>query len=91
MFTEDLYYFFNTDDFAIEAIYQGNTIINGIMGKAYVNLNDVESSLPAFSCASADVPNVAHDDTLEISGIDYLIKIVKPDGTGVVVLVLEEQ
>ena len=91
MFAEDLSLFFNSSDFAVAAVFRGTTIVKGILGSAYVEVNGVESSKPAFTCALSDVEGVMHSDSLVIESIEYKIVAVKPDGTGIAVLVLELQ
>ena len=91
MFAEDLSLFFNSSDFAVAAVFRGTTIVKGILGSAYVEVNGVESSKPAFTCAFSDVEDVMHSDSLVIESIEYKIVAVKPDGTGIAVLVLELQ
>jgi hypothetical protein len=72
------------DDGAVVPIY-------GIFDNEYVEPMSMESSGPAFTCGVADVPAVAHGKALIINGTTYLVRGVKPDGTGVVALKLEEQ
>ena len=91
MFTEDLSLFFNTNDFAVQALFNGSNIINGILGNAYAEINGVESTRPAFTCALEDVAGVSHGNTLVIDGDTYHVVGVKPDGVGVMTLVLELQ
>jgi hypothetical protein len=89
--TEDLSLFFNTADFAVTAIYNGSTSVNGIMGRASVAVNEVESTAPSFTCAAVDVPNAKHGDTVVLNEINYKVVGVLVDGTGILTLVLEEQ
>lgn len=91
MFTEDLPLFFNTTDFAVAATYNGSDIVHGILGKTYIAINDVESAAPSFTCSAVDVPHAKHGDTLVINSIIYNVVGVKPDGTGIMTLILEEQ
>jgi hypothetical protein len=89
-FVENLSYFFKITDFGSSATYLDEEI-NGIFGSAYLLSNDVESSFPAFTCKTTDVPTVEHGDTLIINEVTYKVINVRPDGTGVVILVLQEQ
>lgn len=91
MLTEDLSLFFSTMDFAVAAIYNGSTTVNGMLGKSYVTVNNVESTAPNFTCAASDVPDAEHGDTLVINSITYLVVGVQADGTGITTLILEEQ
>lgn len=92
-FTEDLTPFFDTDDFAVAATYNGSTTVNGIFDNGFASVGagpGVEGSLPSFTCRAADVSSAAHGDTLVISGTTYSVVGVHPDGTGVMVLALSE-
>jgi len=88
---EDLSLFFNTNEFATSALYNGATTIRGLLGKSYIAINEVESAAPSFTCAANDIPNAKQGDTLVINAITYVVVTVKPDGTGVITLILEEQ
>jgi len=99
-FTEDFSDFFDTDDFAVAAtitIGEGSPgTVNGIFDDEYfdevgVGSLGVEGSKPAFHCAAADVPSIAHGDSVVISGTTYHVVNVRPDGTGLVTLLLEDQ
>lgn len=89
MLIEDLSLFFNTSDFAVAAIFKGTITVKGIMGNAYVEVNRVESTRPTFTCMLSEVAGVKQGDSLVVSDINYQVVGVKPDGTGVVTLVLE--
>lgn len=92
-FTEDLAAFTDPSDFGVAGLYtpSGGTAstVNGIFDAEYQADNGMEGSGPAFSCDAADVPSVAHGDALVIDDVDYVVRGVKPDGTGWVVLILE--
>ncbi len=98
-FTEDFDNYFDTDDFAVAASWTPNggeaTTVNGVFDGEYFDdvggSVGIESSQPRFTCAAADVPAVAQGDAIVISGTTYEIVNVQPDGTGEVVLILEEQ
>lgn len=94
-FAEDLSVFFSTDDFAVAATHNGTTTVNGIFDKLYLEtdagIGGVQGNQPVFVCKAADVSAVAHGDTLAISGTTYKVVGVEPDGTGLVLLRLEEQ
>lgn len=92
-FVEDLRPFFDTAGFAITATFKGTITVNGLLDLAYIEPlgNTVEGRAPIFTCAEADIPAVAHGDTLDAAGRNYKVVGVEPDGTGVVVLRLERQ
>lgn len=80
--------FLNTDDFAIAATYQGESI-DGIFGNQFFEVGGVESSRPTFLTTAAAVPNDPHGNTIVIDSINYLIVGHEPDGTGFITLILE--
>jgi hypothetical protein len=58
----------------------------------------MEGSGPCFRCAGAEVPGIKHDDSLTLTAADaallgvatdYVVKGVRPDGTGLTLLILE--
>ncbi len=91
-FAEDLSPFFDEDDFAVAGTLQG-VAVSGILDEEYVEPlgNLVEGRAPVFTCRSADVPSVAQGQTLVVGARSFKVRGVEPDGTGVVLLRLEEQ
>lgn len=87
--TEDFTAFFNTDEHATAATYEGSTV-NGVFDREYSAVLGLEANTPTFTCDESDVSDIAHGDTITIDGTDYTVREIQPDGTGVVVLVLEE-
>ncbi|MDY6790533.1 MAG: head-tail joining protein [Thermodesulfobacteriota bacterium] len=98
-FTEDIDTFFNTDDFAVAATYTPlvglPSTVNGIFDDEYFDevggSVGIEGSQPRFTCKLEDIAAVEQGDALTVSGVSYEIVNVQKDGTGIVVLVLEEQ
>lgn len=98
-FVEDIDAFFNTDDFAVAATYTPDggspSTVNGIFDDEYFDevggSVGIEGSQPRFTCKLADVAAVEQGDALTVSGVSYLIVNVQKDGTGIVILILEEQ
>jgi hypothetical protein len=45
---------------------------------------------PRFHCRTADVSSAAEGDALVVGGVNYTIRIVQDDGTGMTMLVLEK-
>lgn len=90
---EDLSAFFKVSDFGTAALYNGVTTVNGIFDAAYAEPlgNIAEGYSPVFTCALASIPAVVHGHTLLINAKTYLVRGVEPDGTGVVLLRLQEQ
>lgn len=92
-FAEDLAPFFSTSDFAVAALWNGANSVNVIFDAEYTEAlrGVVEGSGPTALCAASSMPGVAHGDTLVVNGTTYKVRGVEPDGTGVVLLRLEEQ
>jgi len=98
MFDEDLGAFFDTDDFGTAATwFAGGTgsgaevlgiFSNGFASPSMGPLAAADSEI-TFRCAAADVPGVARGDTLRVDGTTYRLVEPRPDGTGLVVLVLK--
>lgn len=47
-----------------------------------LGMGEVASTDPAALCKAADVVGARQGDAITINGIDYLVVIPKPDGTG---------
>ena len=99
-FVSDLDAIFDTDEHAQTATYtrQGDApaqipviFENGYAAAEYDRLSQnvaVESTAPRATCRDADIPGVSHGATLAVSGTTYYVVEVRPDGTGVTVLLL---
>ena len=93
MFYEDLDTFFT--DFGIEAVYNLVTITvlfdkNYKVIEPFQDGNVIESYGPAATCKSSDVEGITQGERMTINDIDYYIKEVQNDGTGITVLLLSE-
>lgn len=91
--------FFGADDFGVTASYtpSGGAAANvkGIFDHDFYEADaggavSVAIEQPRFICQTSDVPNAAEGDAIVINSTDYTIRVVQNDGTGVSVLVLEE-
>lgn len=92
--------FFDADEFGTTAavtLHGGGTFsIVGIFEAPFegVDLAGVmlSQSAPTFLCRAADLGGITAkaDDELEIDGTTYVVNEIKPDGTGLVTLVLLE-
>lgn len=51
----------------------------------------MEMSQPIAVLRTADAPSLAHNDTFVISGITYKAVNVRPDGTGMTEVAMEQQ
>lgn len=97
-FSEDLTVFFDTEDFADNATYTRNfyphpsaetTTISGVFNDDFVEFDGVMSSSPVFICAASDVNADPQDDYLTHAGTEYRIREFNPDGSGLILLILE--
>jgi len=95
----ELAIFFDADDFGVAASYtpQGGAAvtINGIFDNEFFEVAAggevaVAMEQPRFACRTSDVSSAAEGDSITINTINYTIRVVQSDGTGVTVLVLEE-
>ena len=66
-----------------------STTVNGIFGSDFDAINNMETPVPVFDCATADVSDVSHGAKLTINGAVYTVRGVQKDGTGMVRLILE--
>ena len=52
---------------------------------------DVDGTQPVVTCRSSDVSGIDTDDTITIDSVAYNIVNIQPDGTGVTILILQDQ
>ena len=88
-FTEDLSVFFNVDDFNEVAIINGKGV-PGLFSYGTVVVNEVETRKPLFTCAAACVKAITQGSLVQLQHQTYQVANLKPDGTGLVVLILEK-
>ena len=94
MFTEDLSPFFDTGDFGTSATFThgaSSAPVNVIFDASFDDPLGIAGAFPRAICAAKDVIGVVHGDTLVVELTTYKVVGVKPDGTGVVILTLQEQ
>lgn len=67
--------------------------ITCVFDDAYVDVLEVASHSPAAHCLSSDVTakSVATGVTVTVNSVNYTVRNIQPDGTGMSVLILEEQ
>lgn len=96
---DDRAVFVSVDDFGVAATYTPAggvaSTVNGIFDNEYIAVEaggEVAVALqePRFHCRTADVASAAEGDAIVINAVNYTIRIVQPDGTGMTMLVLEE-
>lgn len=86
----DIAMFFDEDmpGYALASI--GGAEIPGLFRSPYAeSFGLAAGSAPVFRCASADVASVAQDAAATINGTAYTVAEIKPDGTGMTLLILE--
>lgn len=82
MFSEDLTAFLSTDDFAEIVTRSNATTFPAIFDLAYLDPLGVAGSDPVIT-AQASVALVRME-TLTIRGVQYQVRTIEPDGTGMV-------
>lgn len=97
---DDILTLFDLDDFAVAATLtkadaSRQATLNGIFDNETVPVDaggfaQVHQEQPRFTCRTIDIPSVAEDDEIVISGLAYKIKAWVHDGTGVTTLQLEK-
>lgn len=90
-FVENLTAFF--PDFAVEAELNGDALASGVIFDLdYIEAigNFVEGRAPVALAIASEVSLVAQGDALTAAGSSYVVRGVEPDGTGLVLLRLEE-
>lgn len=85
----DLAVFMNPDEFGSTALV-GGVGVRGLFDRKYTETLETAGYAPVFTCAAADVSDIAQGDPLTIDGTAYTVVSVEPDGTGLVRLVLGE-
>jgi hypothetical protein len=67
--------------------------ITGVFDAEYLGVElerfGIDNAMPIFLTSAAQVTGVAAGDALTVGGTDYTITGAEPDGTGMVLLVLE--
>jgi hypothetical protein len=94
-FATDLLTLFNVDEFAVNVTYSGGAV-RGIFDNETVPVDaggfvSVHQEQPRLTCRTSDVPSIAEDQTMVISGVTYKVRAWIHDGTGVTVVQLEKQ
>ena len=91
--------FFDVDDFGTAASYTPSggsaATVNGIFDNDFVEVDagggvGIALQQPRFLCRTADVSSAAEGDALVIGAVNYTVRIVQDDGTGITTLVLEK-
>lgn len=96
----DLNVIFNVDEFAVSVTYTralalSQSTIKGIFDNETIPVDaggftTVHQQQPRFICRTADVPDIAYDDMLTISSVDYYVRAWIHNGQGVTEIQLEK-
>lgn len=89
-FAEDLDVFLDTDEFAVPAVLPGAVTVNVIFDNQYASPFDISASRPSCIGKSADLDSLLFGAEIVIGGVDYVVRSVEPDGTGMTRLMLEK-
>jgi hypothetical protein len=94
---QDLLNFFDVEAHGKTASISINGVsssISVIFNKEYLAIEgesvDVDGYEPVVHCRSSDVSGVDTADTITIDSVSYNIVNIQPDGTGVTVLILQD-
>ena len=94
-FQEDFSIFTDSDNPGVVSATIAATTLNGVYDHEYIETTiggiPIVGEHPVFGCAAADLPTFTFDAEIVIDGKTYKIKNWKPDGTGWIVLILEQQ
>lgn len=81
---ENMAEFFNGDEFATSALYNGSVSVNVIFDYAYVDQYGTASTNPLITANAADFSAATVGQSLVVGGVNYKIQSLEPDGTGIV-------
>ena len=76
-------------DFGVVATIGAATVI-GIFDVPTAEAFGMLGTDPTFTCAAADVPGIAAGQAVTINAVAYTVTAVRPDGTGLTVLMLDK-
>lgn len=89
-FVESLNDFFINSEFAVTAIYLGNSV-QVIFDKAYIENYSIAGINTFITVPAASVAGIANGQSINVDGADYIVRNVLPDGTGILQVELEKQ
>lgn len=83
--------FLDADEFGVAATV-GAATLYGIFDDEYIETLDATGTVPVFICRSSDVTanNIIRATSITINSTAYTVRNIKPDGTGMSVLVLSD-
>lgn len=96
---DDLAIFVGVNDFGTAATYTPTggsaSTVNGIFDNDIVEVDaggNIPMAIrqPRFLCRTQDIANAVDGDALVVNSVNYTIRVVDHDGTGITTLVLEK-
>lgn len=96
MMTEDFSVFFNPGELSNTALFgvSGSQVsVNGIFENPYQDVNEaditgISSTMPKFTCPFSEVSGYTEGDPVSIDTVNYIIRDIRPDGTGLAEILL---
>ncbi len=88
-FTEDHSAFLDEDDFAVPASVGGSSV-SVIFDHAFVEVQGIAGEQPMVLADDGDISSVSVGDALIVNDTLYAIRVKRPDGTGLTMMLLEE-
>lgn len=81
LFDSDYDVVFNTSEFAVNATVNGQAT-KVIFDNAYAEMLGISGQSPFVLIKSNAVPGMARNQAVVINSVNYTIKTIEPDGTG---------
>jgi hypothetical protein len=89
--TDDLTFFLNNEEFAVDVLYNAATI-QGIFDDEFTSGAadgvGIETTVAQVLVKTSDVASAAQGETMTINSVDYNIIGIQPDGTGLTLILL---
>lgn len=84
--------FFDVADDGVAASINAATIY-GIFDDDHIEIGDISTTGPQFLCRTSDATaaSVARGNTITINSVSRTVRDIQPDGTGLTLLILEDQ
>lgn len=85
--------FLDSADFGHQATYDGNNFnVQFVKEFSAVELFgiEIESSTPFCIARDADVSGIAHGEQFTVDSVVYKVRGVRPDGTGMTIIILSK-
>jgi hypothetical protein len=82
--------FFSNSEFAVTAVYAGNNV-QVIFDKAYIENYGLAGVNTFITVPAASVPGITNGNSIVVESLNYVVRNVLPDGTGILQVELEKQ